>query len=46
MPGAANTQDCTGKVLTANALIGTPNASGALELDLCNALLKIGRAHV
>ncbi|KAI9006999.1 hypothetical protein DFJ74DRAFT_759515 [Hyaloraphidium curvatum] len=23
-------------VLTANALIGTPNASGALELDLCN----------
>ncbi|KAI9034201.1 hypothetical protein DFJ74DRAFT_762835 [Hyaloraphidium curvatum] len=39
-PGAANTNTCTGKVLTANALIGTPNASGALELDLCNALLN------
>ncbi|KAI9005025.1 hypothetical protein DFJ74DRAFT_402901 [Hyaloraphidium curvatum] len=39
-PGAANVQDCSGRVLTANALIGTPNQSGALELDLCNALVN------
>ncbi len=37
MANAAN-NDCAGKVLSANAAIGTPDASGALKLDLCNGL--------
>lgn len=37
-PGAAATSTCTGKVLTANAMIGTADATGALHLDLCTTL--------
>ena len=34
----ANTQNCKGKVLSANAQIGTANANNVLELDLCSSL--------
>lgn len=37
-PNSGTNNDCTGKVLSANALIGSPNENGELTLDLCGGL--------
>jgi hypothetical protein len=44
MANAAN-NDCNGKVLSANAFIGTPDvADGPLKLELCNGLYATAAA--